>query len=104
MSDSKWQNKIEEKLDKLDERMDNIDKSLAVYNALLETHIEGVKQARKENELTREALLLKEKEIKEEIKPIRKHVDLVSIGLKVIIALGTFIAFILGVLDLLKII
>lgn len=97
-----WQKRVDEKLDKLDERLDNIDKNLAVYNVQLEKHIEGVKQARLENDQTREILLLKEKEIQEEIKPIKKHVDLVNLIVKIVISSAGAVGVILGIIKTLK--
>ncbi len=38
--------RLESKLDRMDERLDTIDKHLAVYNAELHLHIEGVQQNR----------------------------------------------------------
>jgi len=36
-----WESRVEVKLDRLDERLDAVDKNLAVYNVLLDKHIEA---------------------------------------------------------------
>lgn len=62
-----------EKIDKLDDRLDSVEKHLAVYNAELKTHIEGVVQNRSFV-----------KKIDQDIQPLKKHVYMVEGGLKLL--------------------
>lgn len=81
MSDSKA---ILEKLEKMDSRLDNIDITLAKQAKDLEYHI-------KRTDLLEDKLI-----------PVEKHVSLVNTAFKVLLGLGTFIGFIVGIYSALK--
>ena len=82
--------KIEEKLDKVDEKLSSIDVTLAKQAKDLEHHIFRTDLAEANIELLRN-----------ELQPVKKHVALVDAGLKIIGALASISAFILGLAKLL---
>jgi chromosome segregation ATPase len=79
--------KIEEKLDKVDEKLSSIDVTLARQAKDLEHHIYRTSLAEENIELLRT-----------ELQPVKKHVALMDASLKVIGALASAIAFVLGII------
>jgi chromosome segregation ATPase len=82
--------KIEEKLDKVDEKLSSIDVTLAKQAKDLEHHIYRTSLAEENIELLRT-----------ELQPVKRHVALMDASLKVIGALASAVAFILGVIKIL---
>jgi predicted nucleic acid-binding Zn-ribbon protein len=82
--------KIEEKLDKVDEKLSSIDVTLARQAKDLEHHIYRTSLAEENIELLRI-----------ELQPVKKHVALVDAGLKLVGALASATAFVLGVIKIL---
>jgi len=72
--------KVDSKLERLDERLDSIDKHLAVYNQQLIEHI-------RRTEL-----------LENELKPIKKHVDVVTVLLKLVPAVAAFALTVIGII------
>ena len=70
----KLDEKFDRKFDKLDTRQDNTEKQLIVYNEQLKTHIAGVQEARKENAMLREYIDLENEKLRKDIAPIAQHV------------------------------
>lgn len=71
----KIESKFERQLDRLDGKIHNIEKELVVYNEQLKHHIEGVRQARIENNMLREYIDLETEKIQGDIAPIKRHVE-----------------------------
>ncbi len=82
--------KIEEKLDKVDEKLSSIDVTLARQAKDLEHHIYRTSLAEENIELLRT-----------ELQPVKRPVALMAASLKVIGALASAVAFILGVIKIL---
>lgn len=66
----KLDEKFDRKFDKLDTRQDNTEKQLLVYNEQLKTHIAGVQEARKENAMLREYIDLENDKLRKNIAPM----------------------------------
>lgn len=84
-------NKIEEKVDKIEEKISNIDVTLAKQAKDLEHHIYRTDLAESNLELLRE-----------EMKPVKKHVALMDTSLKVIGAIASVITFAVGIYKLIS--
>ena len=70
--------KIEDRLDEISKQIAEMNKTLAVNTTQLEIHIEGVKQAREQNDILRVNLERQIVEIQEQFKPINKHITFVK--------------------------
>jgi archaellum component FlaC len=82
--------KVDEKLEKIEERLTSIDITLAKQHEQLAHHIFRTDLAEKHLEL-----------LEQEIKPVKNHVEMVNITLKVIGAVCSVIAFFAGFIHLL---
>lgn len=60
--------KLHDKVDKIDDKLDQVDKHLAVYNEQLIIHI-------KSGEAIHQASMQRDREIEEDLKPIKEHVQ-----------------------------
>jgi chromosome segregation ATPase len=69
---------METKLDKINERLSSIDTHLAVYNEQLREHI-------RRSQLNEEAVTL----LKNEMQPLRRHVDYVNFVFKALLFLAS---------------
>lgn len=67
--------KVLEKLDKIDERVDRIDVTMAKQEVVLEEHV------RRTNIL------------EDELKPIKKHVNMVNAVVKILVVVGSLVGF-----------
>lgn len=67
--------KFDRKLDKLDSRIDAIDRDLIVYNEQLKHHIEGVKQLERENNLLKNYIDIEIQKIGNQFQPVVDHVN-----------------------------
>lgn len=70
--------KLDNKFDRISNRLDNVEKELIVYNEELKHHIQGVILAREQNDLLKQHVELKLKEIQISIEPIKKHVGRIT--------------------------
>lgn len=100
---------FDNKLDKIDEKVDLITTHLAVYNEQLKLHIAGVEEARKENKLLREFIDKHILQNNKRLMPIEEHIlkekyskQFTRTLIKVITAVGSVIAFIIGLISQLK--
>ena len=84
-------NKLEDSNDKLS----SMDKNLAIYNEQLKVHIEGTIQ-------NRDAIQLLNNKIEIEISPIKKHVNMIEGGLKLIGLVGVVVGIIEGFLKIIQ--
>jgi archaellum component FlaC len=82
--------KIEAKVEKIEDSISNIDITLAKQAKDLEHHIYRTSLAEENIELLRT-----------ELQPVKKHVALVDAGLKLVGALASATAFVLGVIKIL---
>jgi predicted nucleic acid-binding Zn-ribbon protein len=82
--------KIEAKVEKIEDSISNIDVTLARQAKDLEHHIYRTSLAEENIELLRT-----------ELQPVKKHVALVDAGLKLVGALASATAFVLGVVKIL---
>lgn len=82
--------KIEAKVDMIEEKISSIDVTLAKQAKDLEHHIYRTELAEQNLEL-----------IRQEMVPVKKHVALMDAGLKVIGAVASAVAFVLGVIKML---
>jgi hypothetical protein len=82
--------KIEAKVEKIEDSISNIDVTLARQAKDLEHHIYRTSLAEENIELLRT-----------ELQPVKKHVALVDAGLKLVGALASAAAFVLGVVKIL---
>lgn len=71
-------NKIEDRLDEISKEISEMNKTLAVNTKQLEIHIEGVKLAREQNDILKNNLEAQITEIKDQFKPINKHITFVK--------------------------
>ncbi|PCI45894.1 MAG: hypothetical protein COB41_00460 [Proteobacteria bacterium] len=67
--------KIERKFEKMDQRLDNVEKQLIIYNGELSYHIEGVNQAKKQNEILKTYIDVETEKLIKDFAPIKKHVE-----------------------------
>jgi len=74
----KIDDKLERKFDKVERRLDNVEQELVIYNEQLKHHIEGVKQARKQNDMLKEYIDIENKKVLNEFKPIKQHIEKVN--------------------------
>lgn len=81
--------KVDEKLDRIEERLDSIDVTLAKQHEQLAHHIYRTSIA--EENLTI---------LKNELKPVQKHVESVNTFLKIMGAISSVVAFAFGVIKL----
>lgn len=81
--------KIEEKVDRIESKISNIDVTLAKQAKDLEHHIYRTDLAEENLEILRG-----------EMEPVKKHVALMDASLKVIGAISSLAAFVLGVIKL----
>lgn len=98
----KIEEKFERKFDKLEVRADNMEKELIVYNEHLKTHIEGVNQARRQNDMLREYLDVKVKELEDDMRPVVKHVEKLTSYMSVLGKLWKGMISFLGFISLLS--
>lgn len=86
MSQDQNNNRIYDKLDKLDEkfdrksekierRLDGVERELVIYNEQLKTHIEGVRQLKEENLMLREYIDVEKEKLEHSLNPVIIYVD-----------------------------
>jgi septation ring formation regulator EzrA len=83
--------KLDSKVDRLDQRLDNVDTTLAKQHEQLENHIFRT-------ELNEENIAM----LRDDFKPIQKHVVMISGALKAIGILSVVIGTISGIIEVLK--
>jgi chromosome segregation ATPase len=89
MTDKKLLEKLDEKLDKVEERLNNIDITLAKNTQSLDEHI-------RRTELAEEAIVI----IKDELKPIQKHVTQVHTILQAIGFISILVSIVAGIVKI----
>lgn len=82
---------VRAKVENSDARLDSIDVTLVKQNATLEEHV------RRSDLLER-----KTDQLAEDMKPLEKHVTMVNGGLKLLGIIGTIVAIIVGIFELVK--
>ncbi len=82
---------IRVKVDKSDERLDSIDITLVRQNATLEEHVRRT-----------ELLEDKTNQLSDDLKPVEKHVAMVTGALKLLGIVGTIVAIIVGIVEFIK--
>jgi chromosome segregation ATPase len=89
MTDKKLLEKLDEKLDKVEERLSAIDITLAKNTQSLDEHI-------RRTELAEEAIII----IKDELKPIQKHVTQVHTVLQAIGFISILVSIVVGIVKI----
>lgn len=71
----KLDEKFDRKFEKFDKKLDGMERELIVYNEQLKFHIEGVRQLKAENELLQNYINIETQKLQAEFAPIKKHVE-----------------------------
>jgi len=95
----KLDEKFDRKFDKLDTRQDITEKQLIVYNEQLKTHIAGVQEARKENAMLREYIDIENEKLRNDISPIALHVGSIQSNILFWKKLGNIVLKTIGVIS-----
>jgi chromosome segregation ATPase len=85
-------------MDKLNEKLDSIEREVVEIKLILVKQEENIRHHIRRTDLAEESL----KELREQIKPIEKHVQHVEGALKLLGGISVFAAFLVAILEIIK--
>jgi chromosome segregation ATPase len=85
-------------MDKLNEKLDSIEREVVEIKLILVKQEENIRHHIRRTDLAEENL----KELREQIRPIEKHVQHVEGALKLLGGISVFVAFVVAILEIIK--